>query len=102
MNVTRANQTVFWICYVLGTVGPVLGTFLLEHFRRPFDDSAFLLSWLLWFLAAIVLVISAWSVRNFLWGPVNTPQRTGLLYRIFGWLAIMEAIVWIWTCVSSI
>ena len=101
MNSIPANPTLFWACYLGGTLGPILGTFLLS-LRRPFDDRAFLLSWLLWLSGAVLLIASAWSVRAILLGGAAKGRRPVWLYRAFGWFALLEFLLWGYTIVRTI
>jgi len=97
-----ANRMLFWACYLGGTLGPVLGIFLISLGRRPFDDRAFLLSWMLWFSGAVLLIASAWSVRRILLGGAANSRRPLWLYRSVGWLALLEAFLWGYTVIRAI
>jgi hypothetical protein len=102
MNLVPTNPMLFWVCYLGGTLGPVLGTFLVGLRRRPHDDGTFLLSWLLWLSGAVLLIACAWSVRAVLLGGAEKSQRPVWLYRAFGWLAIVELSLWLYTVVRVI
>jgi len=93
MNPVPANRMLFWACYLGGTLIPIVGTFLISFGRRPHDDSAFLLSWMLWFFGAVLLFGSAWSVRAILLGGASKSSRPFWLYRSVGWLACRDALV---------
>jgi hypothetical protein len=58
MNPDPANPRLFWACFVGGTVGPILGTFLTSFGRRPYNDQAFLLLWLVWLSGTILLILA--------------------------------------------
>src|ERR1700741_3297821 len=90
MNTMPTNQSLFWACYLSGTFGPFLGNFLISLGRRPYSDGTFLLSWLLCVLGAGLLVACVWSVRTILLGGDTNIQRPVLLYRLVGWLALIE------------
>ncbi len=92
----------FWTCYLGGTLGPILGTFLISLGRRPHDDSAFLLSWILWFSGTVLLTASAWFVRAILFGGAAKSRHSLWLYRSVGWLAIVELFVWGYTVIRAI
>jgi hypothetical protein len=79
-----------------------MGTFLISFHRRPLDDVAFLLSWLFWVFGAFLLIACIWSVRAILLGGAANSQRPVWLYRAFGWLALTELFVWVYTLVRSI
>jgi hypothetical protein len=100
MNPAPTNQKLFWTLYTLSTLGPILGAFLLSLFR-PHDDGAFLLSWLLWFFGAGLLIACVWSVRTILLNRANS-RRPAWLYRTFGWLALVESLIWAYTVVRVI
>ena len=102
MNPVPANRMLFWACYLGGTPIPIGGTFLLSFGRRPHDDSAFLLSWMLWFLGAVLLVAPAWSVRAILLGGASKSRQPLWLYRSVGWLALVEMLLWGYTFVRAI
>ena len=102
MNRVPTNRILFWACYLGGTLGPILGTFLMSLGRRPVDDRAFLLSWLLWLSGAVLLIPCAWSVRAILLGGAAKSQRPVWLYRAFGWLALLEFFLWGYTVVRAI
>jgi len=102
MNPVPTNRVLFWVCYLGGTLGPILGTFLISRSRRPLDDRAFLLSWVLWLFGAVVLIACVWSVRTILLGGAAKSQRPVWLYRAFGWLAIVELLLWVYTVVRAI
>ena len=102
MNRVPTNRTLFWACYLGGTLGPILGTFLISLGRRPHDDAAFLLSWLLWFSGAVLLIPCAWSGLAILLGGAAKSQRPVWLYRAFGWLAVVELLLWGYTVVRAI
>lgn len=102
MNSIPANPILFWACYLGGTLGPILGTFLIGLIRRPIDDRAFLLSWLLWLSGAILLIACVWSVWPILLGRFAMSRRPVWLYRAFGWLALLEFLLWGYTVVRSI
>jgi len=102
MNPVPSNRTLFWACYLGGTLGPILGTFLISLGRRPHDDRAFLVSWILLFSGAVLLIASAWSVRAILLGGAAKSQRPLWLYHSVGWLALVEALLWGYTVVRSI
>ena len=102
MNPVPDSRMLFWACYLGGTLGPFLGTFLISLGRRPHDDSAFLLSWILWFSGAVLLIASAWSVRTILFGGAAKSRRPLWLYRSVGWLALVEAFLWGFTVFRAI
>ena len=102
MTPVPANRMVFWTCYLGGTLIPIAGNFLISFGRRPHDDSAFLLLWMLWFFGAVLLFASAWSVRAILLGGASKSRRPLWLYRSVGWLAIVEMFLWGYTVVRSI
>jgi hypothetical protein len=102
MNPVPDSRMLFWACYLGGTLGPILGTFLISLGRRPHDDSAFLLSWILWFSGAVLLIASAWSVRAILLGGAAKSRRPLWLYRSVGWLALVEAFLWGFTVFRAI
>jgi hypothetical protein len=102
MNPVPTNRMLFWACYLGGTLGPMLGIFLISLGRRPHDDGAFLLSWLFWLAGAVLLIPCAWSVRAILLGGAAKSQRPVLLYRAFGWLAVVELLLWGCTVVRAI
>ncbi len=84
MNPVPTNRMLFWACYLGGTLGPILGTFLISLGRRPHDDRAFLLSWGLWFFGTVLLIACVWSVRAILLGglrrasdPLGSTARLG-------------------------
>jgi|SRR5713226_8361585 len=78
MNPVPTNRMLFWACYLGGTLGPILGTFLISLGRRPHDDRAFLLSWGLWFFGTVLLIACVWSVRAILLGGRCEEQATRL------------------------
>ena|SRR5436190_12300965 len=80
MSPVPANRMLFWACYLGGTLVPIVGTFLISFGRPPHDDSAFLLSWMLWFFGAVLLFASAWSVRAILLGGASKGRRPLWLY----------------------
>ena len=102
MNSIPANPILFWACYLGGTLGPMLGTFLIGLGRRPIDDGVFLLSWLLWLSGAVLLIACAWSVRAILLGGLARSRRPVWLYRALGWLALLEFLLWGYTVVRAI
>jgi hypothetical protein len=102
MNPVPTNRMLFWACYLGGTLGPILGTFLISLGRRPLDDRAFLLSWLLWLSGAVLLIPCVWSVRAILFGGAAKSKRPAWLYRAFGWLALVELLLWGYTVVRAI
>jgi len=102
MNPVPANRMVFWACYLGGTLIPIAGNFLISFGRRPHDDSAFLLLWMLWFFGAVLLFASAWSVRAILLGGASKSRRPLCLYRSVGWLALVEMLLWGYTVVRAI
>ena len=91
MNPVPGNRMLFWACYLGGTLGPILGIFLISIGRGPHDDT---LSWILWFSGAVLLFASAWSVRAILLGGATKSQRPLWLYRSVGWLALVEVLLW--------
>ena len=95
-----ASRALFWTFYVLGTFGPVFGTLLLTR-RKSHDDSAFLFSWLLWLVGSGLLVPCVWSARKTLLGRAKVSGSVWL-YRVFGWLALLESIIWAYTVVRFI
>jgi hypothetical protein len=97
MNSIPANPILFWACYLGGTLGPMLGTFLIGLCRRHIDDRAFLLSWLFWLSGAILLIACVWSVRAIMLGSIAENRRPVWLYRVFGWLALIEFLLWGYT-----
>jgi hypothetical protein len=99
MNPVPTDRRLFWACYFVGTLCPFLDNFLMSHSRWPYRDGAFLWSWLLWLFGAGLLVGCVWSVRTILLGSTADIQRPVLLYRLFGWLAVIESLVWIYTVV---
>jgi hypothetical protein len=102
MNPVPASRMLFWACYLGGTLVPILGTFLMRSGRPFHDDSAFLLSWTLWFSGAVLLIASAWSVRAILLGGASKSRQPVWLYRSVGWLALVEALLWGYTVVRAI
>src|SRR5437660_12649908 len=102
MNPMPTNRSLFWACYLGGTLGPFLCNFLISIGRRPYSDGTFLLSWLLWLLGAGLLVPFVWSVRTILLGGATNIQRPVLLYRLVGWLALIELLVWVYTFVPAV
>jgi hypothetical protein len=102
MNPVPNNRTMFWAGYLGGTLGPILGTFLISLGRRPHDDRAFLLSWTLWLSGTVLLIASVWSVRTILLGGAAKSQRPVWLYRSAGWLALLELLLWGYTVISLI
>jgi hypothetical protein len=102
MNPVPTNRMLFWACYLVGTLGPIFGTFLISLGRRPHDDRALLLSWLLWLCGAVLLFACVWSVRTTLLGGAAKSQRPVWLYRAFGWLALVELLLWVYTVVRVI
>jgi len=94
MNPVPANRMLFWVCYLGGTLVPILGTFLISSGR---DDSAFLLSWMLWFSGTVLLIVASWSVRTILLGGGARGRRPLWLYRSVGWLALVELLLWGYT-----
>ena len=102
MNPVPTNPMMFWASYLGGTLGPILGTFLISLGRRPIDDRAFLMSWLLWLSGAVLLILCAWSVRAILLGSAAKGQRPVWLYRAFGWLALLEFFLCGYTVVRAI
>jgi hypothetical protein len=102
MNLIPANRMVFWACYLGGTLAPILGIRLMGFAHRPYDDSAFLMSWILWFSGAVMLIASAWSVRAILLGGAANSRRPLWLYRSVGWLALVEAFMWGFTVFRAI
>src|ERR1700747_1655392 len=102
MNHVPTNRILFWTCYAVGTFGPISVNFLLNQFRRPFDDGAFLLSWLAWLFGTGLLIACVWSVRAVLLCGSSNSQRPAWLYRAFGWLALAELLSWAYTCVRVI
>jgi hypothetical protein len=101
MNPVPTNRRLFWVCYLGGTLSPILGTFLINRFW-PHDDGAFLLSWLLWFSGVVLLINCAWSVRAILLGGAAKGQRPVWLYRAFGWLAVAELVLWGYTVLRAV
>jgi len=99
MNPVPANRMLFWVCYLGGTLVPIVGTFLISLGRRPHDDS---LSWMLWFFGAVLLLASAWSVRAILLGGASKSRRPLWLYRSVAWLALVEMLLWGYTVVRAI
>src|SRR5262245_14975448 len=95
MNLIPTNPLLFWTLYVLGTFGPVTGILLLSR-RHIINDRAFLLSWLLWWVVAGLLIACGWSVRAVLFRAANS-RHPVWLYRSFGWLALLESLVWAYT-----
>lgn len=85
---------------MLGTFGPIFGPFVLSR-RKSHDDSAFLLSWLLWLVGSGLLIRCVWSARKALLGRANVSGSVWL-YRDFGWLALLESIIWAYTAVRFI
>jgi hypothetical protein len=102
MNPVPANPILFWACFVGGTVGPILGSFLTSFARRPLNDQAFLLLWLLWLSGTILLISCAWSVRAILLGRTAKSHQPTWLYRLFGWLAVAELVLWGYTVVRTV
>jgi hypothetical protein len=102
MDPVPSNRMLFWTCYLGGTLGPILGTFLISLGRRPHDDSAFLLSWILWFAGAVLLTTSVWSVRAILFRGAAKSRHPLWLYRSVGWLALVELFVWGYTVIRAI
>jgi hypothetical protein len=102
MNPVPTNRVLFWACYLGGTLGPILGTFLTSLGRRPLDDRAFLLSWLLGISGAVLLIPCVWSVRAILLGGAAKSQKPVWLYRAFGWLALLQFLLWGYTIVHAI
>ena len=102
MNPVPTNRMLFWACYLGGTLGPILGTFLISLGRRPHDDRAFLLSWGLWLFGTVLLITCVWSVRAILLGGAAKSKRPAWLYRAFGWLALVELLLWGYTVVRAI
>lgn len=102
MNPVPANRMMFWGCYLAGTLGPILGTYLVSFGRRSHDDSAFLLSLIFWFSGAVLLIATVWSVRVILLGGAQKSQQPLWLYRSVGWLALAEALLWGYTVVRTI
>jgi hypothetical protein len=100
MNPVPTNRMLFWMLYLLGTLGPISGTFLLSRFR-PHDDGAFLLSWLFWLFGAGLLIACVWLVRAILLNGTNS-RRPVWLYRAFGWLALAESLLWAYTIVRFV
>jgi hypothetical protein len=94
MNPVPDSRMLFWACYLGGTQGPILGTFLISLGRRPHDDIEFLLSWILWFSGAVLLIACAWSVRAILLSGTAKSRRPLWLYRSVGCLAVLEAFLW--------
>lgn len=93
------NPWLFWTCYLVGTLGPFAGTLLIGYLSRPmFDEVGFIRGIALWFFGAILLAACAWSVRPILWKNRGLGRRVWL-YRIFGWLALIEALIWAWTSI---
>jgi len=102
MTVVPANRMLFGTCYLGGTLGPILGSFLLSFGHRPHDDSAFLLSWALWFFGAVLLMASVWAVRAILLGSAAKSQRPLWFYCLVGWLAFVEILLCVYTIVRAI
>jgi hypothetical protein len=102
MNPVPNNRTLFWACYLGGTLGPILGAFLVGLGRRRIDDRTFLLAWLLWLSGAVLLAACAWSVRSILLGGAAKSQKPVWLYRAFGWLALLQFLLWGYTVVRTI
>ena len=102
MNPVPANRMMFWGCYLGGTLGPILGPYLVSFGRRSHDDSAFLLSWILWLSGTVLLIASVWSVRSILFGGAPKSQHPLWLYHSVGWLALAEALLWGYTVVRFI
>lgn len=100
MNVAPANPTFFWMAYALGTLGPVVGSLLLNH-HRPFDDRDFVLSWLLWLIGAGLLSACVWSVRSILFLSAKA-RRPVWAYRFVAWLAVVECFLWAYTVLRTI
>jgi hypothetical protein len=98
MNPVPSNRTLFWACYLGGTLGPISGTFLVSLGRGLYDDT---LSWILWFFGAVLLFASSWSVRAILLGGAAKSQHPLWLYRSVGWLALVEALLWGYTVVRA-
>src|SRR5258708_36239822 len=80
MDPVPANRMLFWACYLGGTLGPILGTFLISLGRRPHDDRAFLLSWRLWLFGTVLLIAFVWSVLAILLGSAATRMRPARTY----------------------
>ena len=97
MSLVPNNRVLFWTYFAIGTLGPILGNLLTSLSRRPYSDAEFLLSWLLWLVGAGLLIACVWSVRTVLLGVPANAQRPVWLYRSVGWLALIEALVWIYT-----
>ena len=103
MRPAPTSPTLFWTCYAGGTFGPIMGIFLMSRFRfSPLGDTSFLLSWLLWLVGAGLLIACVWSVRTILWVGTRDGRRPAWLYRTFGWVALVEAVVLAWTCMRVI
>jgi len=100
MDGIPANPLLFWTVYILGTLSPVLGAFLLGR-HHPFDDRDFVLSWLLWLIGAGALISCVWSVRSILFGS-GRARSPVWVYRFVGWLALLESIVWAYTVLRAI
>jgi hypothetical protein len=92
----------FWTCYLGGTLGPVLGSYLMGVGRQPLDDRLFLLSWLLWLDGAVLLIACVWSVRAILLRHDRNSREPAWLYRTFGWIALLEVLLWGYTVVRAI
>ena len=100
MNVIPANPALFWTVYTVGTLGPVLGTFLLSR-HHVVDDRSFVLSWLLWLIGAGSLIACVWSVRSILFGS-GKARNPAWVYRFVAWLAFLESLVWAYTVLRVI
>ena len=101
MDVIPANPALFWTVYTLGTLGPMLGTFLLTRHHHLVDDRSFLFSWLLWLIGAGALIACVWSIRSILFGS-GKARSPVWVYRFVAWLALLESLVWAYTVLKVI
>jgi hypothetical protein len=98
MGSIPVNRRLFWTTYTVGSLGPLLGSFLLS--RHHVIDS-FLLSWLLWLIGAVALIACVWSVRSILFR--SEKARTPVwVYRFVAWLALFECLAWAYTALAAV
>ena len=100
MDAIPANPRLFWTVYTVGTLGPMLGSFLLSR-HHVVDDRSFLLSWLLWLSGAVALIACVWSVRAILFGS-GKARTPAWVYRLVAWLALFEFLVWTYTVLKVV
>jgi hypothetical protein len=82
MNHVPTNRIRFWTCYAIGTFGPISVNFLLNQFRRPFDDGADFAAELPRFQAAVWEIFNPYELRGYVASlkPAARKKLQKLLY----------------------